>query len=70
MNMANIAFKSATIQTTVKRVVIDLFEQIASDPDYGLDLQNRIKERLKKFDNRRAPAQRLTSLAELKKKLA
>ena len=68
--MSNQALKSAEVQTTVKRVVIDLFEQISADLDRGSDLQDWVKKRLKKFDPVPATKSSRKSLAAVKNKLA
>lgn len=47
------------IKTEVRRIVIETIQDVLSDPDFGLEIQGWVKERLKKRPKRTIPFEKL-----------
>jgi uncharacterized protein YpbB len=60
--MAEMETKNKRINSFIKKTVIETIQEILEDPDFGLELQEWVKKRLKKKPKKLIP------LEEIKKK--
>jgi hypothetical protein len=60
--MVEIETKNKRINNFIKKTVIETIQEILEDPDFGLELQEWVKNRLRK------KAKKLIPLEEIKKK--
>jgi hypothetical protein len=60
--MAEIEIKNKRINNFIKKTVIETIQEILEDPDFGLELQEWVKKRLRK------KAKKLIPFEEIKKK--
>jgi hypothetical protein len=60
--MVEIEIKNKRINNFIKKTVIETIQEILEDPDFGLELQEWVKKRLRKTPKKLIP------LEEIKKK--
>jgi len=61
-----ITTKEKRIQNLIKIAVAESVQSVLTDPDYGLDLKESFKKRLKKYSAKNP--KKLSSLEQIKKK--